>query len=147
MALITYEDKQAMGTQPSILEVNKITDSNMNEIKMAINSSTSYSTTETICGTWLDKPLYRKVINFGALPNNTTKQVNHNIANIDRIVNTQGYAYASSTQVSVNIPYAGYGDFVCDVIVNTTYVKVATHLDQSAFGECYIFLEYTKTTD
>lgn len=38
MALITYADKQAMGTQPSIPEVNKITDSNMNEIKDAVNS-------------------------------------------------------------------------------------------------------------
>lgn len=38
MALITYADKQAMGTQPSIPEVNKITDSNMNEIKNAVNS-------------------------------------------------------------------------------------------------------------
>ena len=38
MALITYANKQAMGTQPSIPEVNKITDSNMNEIKDAVNS-------------------------------------------------------------------------------------------------------------
>lgn len=38
MALITFADKQAMGTQPSIPEVNKITDSNVNEIKDAVNS-------------------------------------------------------------------------------------------------------------
>ena len=34
MALITYADKQAMGTQPSIpRSKQKLTDSNMNEIK------------------------------------------------------------------------------------------------------------------
>lgn len=38
MALITYADKQAMGTQPSIPDVNKVTDSDMNEIKTAVNS-------------------------------------------------------------------------------------------------------------
>lgn len=38
MALITYADKQAMGTQPSIPDINKITDNNMNEIKNAVNN-------------------------------------------------------------------------------------------------------------
>ena len=36
MALITYADKQAMGTQPSIPHVNKVTDSDMNQIKNGI---------------------------------------------------------------------------------------------------------------
>lgn len=38
MALITYADKSAMGTQPSIPAVNKVMDSDMNEIKNAVNS-------------------------------------------------------------------------------------------------------------
>lgn len=37
MSLITYEDKQAIGTQPSIPEVNKVTADNMNEIKQVVN--------------------------------------------------------------------------------------------------------------
>lgn len=37
MALITFADKQAMGTQPSIPEVNKVTADNMNEIKQVVN--------------------------------------------------------------------------------------------------------------
>lgn len=41
MALITFADKQAMGTQPTIPEVNKITDSNMNEIKNVVNTNAS----------------------------------------------------------------------------------------------------------
>lgn len=39
MSLITFTDKQAMGTQPSIPEVNKITDSNINEIKNVVNTN------------------------------------------------------------------------------------------------------------
>ena len=38
MAMITYDDKQAMGTQPTIPEVNKVTDSDMNEIKYSVNA-------------------------------------------------------------------------------------------------------------
>lgn len=38
MALITYADKQAMGTQPSIPDVNKVTDSDMNQIKNVVNN-------------------------------------------------------------------------------------------------------------
>jgi len=34
-----------------------------------------YTTTERRIGTWIDgKPLYSKVINFGALPNKTVNQ-------------------------------------------------------------------------
>lgn len=36
---ITYSDKQAMGTQPSIPDINKVTDSDMNEIKDVVNNN------------------------------------------------------------------------------------------------------------
>ena len=45
----------------------------------------TYSTTETVVGEYNGKPLYRKIVNFGALPNNTTKEVTHNIPNINII--------------------------------------------------------------
>ena len=47
MALITYADKQPLGEQPSIPEVNKVTADNMNEIKNGVNSlETSVDTLE-----------------------------------------------------------------------------------------------------
>ena len=36
---ITYSDKQAMGTQPSIPDVNKVTEDDMNEIKSVVNNN------------------------------------------------------------------------------------------------------------
>ena len=36
---ITYDDKSAMGTQPSIPNVNKVTDADMNEIKNVVNNN------------------------------------------------------------------------------------------------------------
>ena len=48
MALITYADKQPLGEQPSIPEVNKVTADNMNEIKNGVNSlETSVDALET----------------------------------------------------------------------------------------------------
>ena len=38
---ITYSDKQAMATHPSIPDVNKVTDSDMNEIKSVVNNNAS----------------------------------------------------------------------------------------------------------
>ena len=56
-----------------------------------------YSTEEQEIGVYEDgKPLYQKGINFGALPNNTTKDVAHNIANVDKIWVYDGFTYDSN---------------------------------------------------
>ncbi len=65
-----------------------------------VAESLSYSTTEQKTGgVWIDgKPIYRKVVNFGALLNTANKTVAHNIANIDKIVKMFGnsvYVFAS----------------------------------------------------
>ena len=40
MAQITYDDKVALNENPSVAEINKVTDDNMNEIKNTINTNT-----------------------------------------------------------------------------------------------------------
>ena len=40
MAQITYDDKVALNENPSVAEINKVTDDNMNEIKDTINTNT-----------------------------------------------------------------------------------------------------------
>jgi hypothetical protein len=37
MAKITYDDKVALNEEPSVAEINKVTDANMNEIKSSVN--------------------------------------------------------------------------------------------------------------
>lgn len=51
----------------------------------------NYSTSEVDTGfTWVDgKHIYKKTIDFGALPNADTKRVNHGVANIDRIIQVE----------------------------------------------------------
>ena len=109
----------------------------------ALSEATTYSTTEQVIGTWIDgKPLYRKTINIGALPDTTTKEISHNIANISTI--TKVYGFATTGQTFYPLP------FVYDVTTktiglyaNVTKIFVWTGNDRSSFTG-YVTLEYTK---
>lgn len=120
------------------------------EVKgISFNNMRDYSETEKIIGTWVDgSSLYRKVINFGALPNATVKNVNHNISNFKRGIKINGYAYSSQSGNSVPIPYASHSNVAQSIAVycNSTIVGITTGVDHSVFDECYIVLEYTKTS-
>lgn len=105
-------------------------------------SKNVYSTSEVVIGEWLGKPLYRKVIEFGALPNNTYKVVNSNISNVDKIINTNGIAIRSD-KTTLPIPYTNNIELY---ITSSQQVSITTTSDRSAFN-AYITIEYTKTTD
>lgn len=151
MALITYADKSAMGTQPTIPDVNKITDSDMNEIKAGINGSTTYSTTEAICGTWIDnKPIYRKVVSLGALPNANTKTISSGITGT--IFPIRVYGIATKSSETFPLPFI-WGDTsnpndYCGIFYSTSTNEIwfRTDRDMSAYTG-YGIVEYTKTTD
>ena len=108
----------------------------------------NYSTTETTTGsTWIDgKPIYRKVINFGSLPNATSKLVAHSISNIDFIVCVEGTSYRSTDNNYIPIPWV-HQTAPVGLAVNLTNVQIFTATDLSAYGETYVTVEYTKTTD
>ena len=112
-----------------------------------VNVLKQYSTSEKMIGYWIDgKPLYRKVINFGGLPNATSKSVAHDILNLKRVVKMQGYAYSSQSGFDIPIPYTSNG-YLISLRCDNTYVVITPMTDQTSFNECYITLEYTKTTD
>lgn len=108
--------------------------------------SNTYSTGEVVIGKWLGKPLYRKVIDCGALPNNTYKNTNHNISNIDYI--TKYYAIVSNGTQFWFIPFTSVSGLTGQVAmyVDKTKVVLTTGADRSAYSG-YAILEYTKTTD
>ena len=108
-----------------------------------------YSTEEQVIGTWLGETLYEKTIDCGALPNNDTKNVNHNIANLKRIVDFSGSAYRSVGDiVNIPLPYVGNNSNLNIVLyVSSTSIGIATFSDRSNFTESYVTIQYTKTTD
>ena len=112
-------------------------------------SFTAYSTAEQVVGTWIDgKPLYRKTINFGALPNATTKSVSHGLSNF-RVRNFYGVAVNPSTNTTFYLPtLSGNTTAFVTMYIDSGNVIIDTmSTNRSAFTECYITIEYIKTTD
>lgn len=130
-------------------ELNKSYGERFDKVEDSINELEKgeiYSTEEQVIGRWIDgKPIYRKVINFGALPNNTQKIVMHNIENIDFIVSCLGYAMNSSGS-GIALP-SNNGTINTNLYATRQQIGVVTTGDRSSFTTCYITLEYTKTTD
>lgn len=179
MAQITYTNKETLNSQPSIADKNKVTSDDMNEIKSVVNtnygevgdittltttnkssvvsavnelkSGEIYSTTEVKTNkVWIDnKPIYRKVIDIGTLPNATAKQVNHNISNIDKIIYQYAIACDSNGQ-TYSIPHAAApnmgNNMTMSLRSNKEWVQVYCSSNMTSFTGYYI-LEYTKTTD
>lgn len=111
-----------------------------------------YSTSETVIGKWINgKPLYRKVIDCGAAPNNTSKQVNTGISYTNStFVGLIGMAVGSSYTFPINgvRPRDGISSSIGAYITNTSgvaYLTIDTTVDRSAWN-VYITLTYTKNT-
>lgn len=111
-------------------------------VKKYIDDRHNYSTEEIVIGTWIDgKPLYRKVVNYGQLPNNENKGILHNIP-VDTPVSCKGIVYRTSGTInSWTIPTE---NIATDLDKN--YVYVSTTSDRSSLT-CDLIIEYTKTTD
>ena len=123
--------------------------STISSLSDKIDESESFSSTEVEIGTWIDgKPLYRTVVNTGALPNNTTKTIPHSISNIKKITFLHGVAHNTVTDGYIPLPYASVTSAqTCMVYAGVQNVYFTTQADLSAYLESYMILEYTKTTD
>jgi len=92
------------------------------------------------------RQVYRKVVDFGALPNNTTKSVAHGITwnSNTRFTRIYGCSTDPSTE-ALPLPYVDTttGDLI-ELRVNTTNVIVVTAANYSAFTDTYIVLEYVQ---
>lgn len=129
--------------------VDSVADSNLHPVTSnAVADALEYSTAETLTGgTWIDgKPIYRKVIDFGALPNATEKAVDHNITNLDKMLLIMG---VTTDGGSINpLPYANSSNVIYSIMIyaTNTQVCIRTGSDRRVFTQTYIILEYTKTS-
>lgn len=108
----------------------------------------NYSTSESDTGMrWIDyKPIYRKVVNFGALPNASSKAVNHGISNLDTVVNFYGIVLNASTgdRLSLNVPSPSGTQYDILTTVTNTQVKINCAIDRS-HQNAIVVIEYTKS--
>lgn len=118
--------------------------------KQYVDNLNTYSTNEIKVGTWIDdKPIYRKVINFGALPNTTTKSVAHGLTNIDFITDIRILSKNPTYSYYISIPYTNKSNVTYQVefYIDATNVVITTGDNKSGYTNTYVILEYTKTTN
>jgi hypothetical protein len=133
---------------------------NVNNIALALNIKDTgmYDTTEFVNGQlFYPNPLtpvptttsdnyrqvYRKTINFGALPNAGIKTVAHGITCDDKTTFTRIYATASDTTNHIYLPIP-YVDPVRPIglYLDNTLVYIEDSFNYSSFDTCYVILEY-----
>jgi len=114
-----------------------------------------YSTTETVIGTFLGKPLYQKTFTFNDAISSTPITVPHNISNLDVIASIEGVMYNTnnpfgSGRICYPIPFntapsesSGVGVRVCDNNIEISSSSGSWSTDWQKI----ITLKYTKTTD
>lgn len=105
----------------------------------ALNSSTS--TTPDF------RQVYRLVINFGPLPNATTKSVPHGITVTSQTTFTRIYATATDTTGLTSIPISYASLTLVNVVelnVDSTNVNITTGIDRTNYNICYVILEYLQ---
>lgn len=106
-----------------------------------------YSTTEKDTGaTWIDgSTIYKKTINFGALPNSTSKIVAHGISGLATIIRVEAVAIDSGG-TALSLPYAennSTGNI--PAWVDSAGVGIRTGQDRSGYSG-YFTLYYTKSS-
>ena len=115
----------------------------------------TYSTTETEIGTWLGQRLYRKVIDCGGLPNNSTKYVSAGIGSAIKVKHIYGTASANNN-VTSNIPLPYIYEVNSSYNVSLQYIPngesshpdsifIQTWANQTVFSIVEVVIEYTKS--
>lgn len=104
-----------------------------------------YTTSEQVIGTWLGKPLYRKVVQFTTGSAVNTWIAIPGLSNIDRLVRYFGYASLNDNESwpmpnFKNMPYLSVG-------IGSHNIREA-HTETSYNSRpCVVTFEYTKVTD
>lgn len=108
----------------------------------------SYSTNEKIIGKWIDgNLLYQKTIYIDSLPNNSTKNIAHGIANISSIIGIDSYVKWASGGWIADLPWVVSGDDTETITVSAglSSIQIVTKKDRTSMS-AYVTLRYTKTS-
>lgn len=91
------------------------------------------------------RDIYRKVVDFGALPATGTKSVAHGIPKVGiqhRFIKISGAASDTTSKSYLPIPYAsGTSTDIISMSIDATNVNITVGKDRSAY-DVYVYLEY-----
>lgn len=114
----------------------------------SLHNGVSYTLSEQWTGkTWIDgKKIYQKTINCGALPNTASKNIPHNIANVNEFIFAYGFAYARDIGSSLPLPTVSNTPANCvSFFILGDNISLGTGVDRSIYTSSYITLQYTCT--
>lgn len=114
-------------------------------VETAAEAENTYSTDERVVGKWIDgSDIYEKTIDCGALPNTTSKTVNHGIVNLDRIISIDGISKDSSLN-NIMFPHINTtGAASTSLYVTSTTIVIRTFSDMTTYTSTYVTLRYLK---
>lgn len=128
-------------------QINSGNSAASDNITTQISNLGNYSETEHLTGKyWVDgKPIYRKVVNFGILPNSANKTVNHNVSGISNWVSFYGITW-NNAKTAMILPHVDLdSSYSVALWVTSTAITIKTGQNRNEFANCYVILEYTKT--
>ena len=152
---LVREDFQMPDTYP---EAKLYVREYLREIVQALNNRDigQYSETEIVNGQLFlvggdnntYRQVYRKVIDFGALPDTAAKSVNHGITVTADTEITRIYGAATDPSTTfLPLPYVNIGtpgDGI-QLDMDATQVTVTTGSDRTGFTSCYVVIEYVQS--
>lgn len=95
----------------------------------------------TTSQTPINRNVYRVVIDTGALPNNTTKTVAHNIDFSGDNFTTKITATAQSTNERIHLNYVDATSF-CSILIDDTNINITSNVDYSRFTQSEVVIEF-----
>lgn len=107
-----------------------------------------YSTSEVKTNKlWIDgKPIYRKVVDLGTMPDTTAKSVAHGISSLGTVVELRAMMNNGEGWF-LPIPFvSGSFEYQISVTTNDTNITVTAFMDRTAWHG-WAVIEYTKSTD
>ena len=108
-------------------------------VNPSLLNGVEYRTTER----WNGKPVYAQTIGLGEMPNSSDKQINHNIANIEHIVEARG---SSSRGYFFPLDWSDPSVGKVSLYVNAKNIIIECETDWTGYS-CDVIMKYTKTTD
>ena len=132
-------------TNSIILALNK-KDTGIYALTEFVNGQTFFPN-QTLGNQSAERQVFRKVINFGTLPNAGTTSVAHGIAPSTAFTFTRIYGVANDTtgQSYLPLPYASpTAASTIELNVDATNVNITTGSNRTAYTITYVVLEYIK---
>ena len=97
---------------------------------------------------WIDgKKIYRKVINCGVLQNGTLNEIPTNIVNMEKVVKINAMTTSKAYKLTTQIPYISVGGKKKIIYIQNNNIYIHIDSVEETYDECFVVLEYTKTTN